>query len=203
VLRRGRPADQTLSEPLVGWRTWRIRGSKRGDDARLFPIAGSDDAWPAREPVRAKCGKHRLHRVPGERCTCGIHGVYDVELLRRTRDPAALGTLAAWGRIVEHERGFRAALGYPQRLGLVCSHCFWRKGATGSMGCDVVVRHRDGQMVPLCQEHLDTAVRSGYRARRLLDPTIVERALLDSYAVDLLRWPSASRPEPAPFDPVH
>jgi len=109
------------------------------------------------------------------------------DALRRTRDPAVLGTVALWGRVVEHVHGFRAKFGYPQRLRLVCYLCFCLWGTRAPSECAVVVRHRGGRMVPLCEPHLELSIRYGYRIPRLLEARPVEQALLSTYSVDLLR----------------
>lgn len=107
--------------------------------------------------------------------------------IRRTRDPAVAGTVALWGRVVEHEHGYRAEWGYPQRLSLICRLCFWQWGFARSSRPDVVIRHRGGAMVPLCDVHLELVRRYGYPVPALLDAVTVERTLLDTYAVDVLR----------------
>jgi hypothetical protein len=98
-----------------------------------------------------------------------------------------LGTVALWGRIVEHEHGFRAALAYPQRLRLLCYLCFTLWGRNGLGHCEVVVRHRGGRMVPLCGPHLELSRRYGYRVPRILSAGAIESVLLATYAVDPLR----------------
>lgn len=98
-----------------------------------------------------------------------------------------LGTVALWGRAVEHEAGWRAAFAYPQRLRLVCYLCFSLWGTHSPSGCRVVVRHRGGRMVPLCEPHLELSRRYGYRIPRLLPAEVVESSLLSTYSVDLLR----------------
>ena len=49
-----------------------------------------------------------------------------IDHLRRTRCPAVLGRVALWGRVIEHEHGYRARFAYPQRLRLICQFCFWQ-----------------------------------------------------------------------------
>src|SRR6187402_1951304 len=93
----------TLTEPIQAWRTWTLAGSRDGSDVR---------PWPPRRPAEASCTRHRSHVRPELGCTCGLHAVVHPDELRRTRDPAVLGTVALWGTIVEHERGFRAKLAY-------------------------------------------------------------------------------------------
>jgi hypothetical protein len=194
------PERAVLAESIVGWRTWTVTGSVDAADVRLLPIAGTGKPWPPRAPVRAECAKRRGHAVPGLDCTCGIHATHTTDPLRRTRDPAALGTVALWGRVLEHAHGYRAAHGYPQRLTLICPLCFWQWGAARSNRPVVAVRRRSGRMVPLCDPHLELCRRYGYPVRRIVDAVAVERALLDVYAVDVLpAIPSVAdlRPSPA------
>jgi hypothetical protein len=91
-----------------------------------------------------------------------------------------------WGKVVEHDHGYRAAFAYPQRLMLVCHLCFWRQGAWGPHP-EVAVRLRGGRLMPLCCEHLELSRRYGYPTSRLMEADHVEGKLLSAYAVDLLR----------------
>ena len=177
----------TLAEPIHAWRTWTLLGSRDGARVRLAPIAGDGRPWPHMRPAEASCTRHRSHVRPELECTCGLHAVESPDELRRTRDPAVLGTVALWGRIVEHEHGFRAALAYPQRLRLLCYLCFTLWGRNGPGDCEVVVRHRGGRMVPLCEPHLELSRRYGYRVPRVLSARAIESELLATYAVDPLR----------------
>ena len=177
----------TLAEPINAWRTWTLVGSRDGAQVRLAPIAGDGNPWPPRRPAVASCTRHRSHVRPELECTCGLHAVDSPDELRRTRDPAVLGTVALWGRIVEHEHGYRAALAYPQRLRLLCYLCFTLWGRNGPGDCEVVVRHRGGRMVPLCGPHLELSRRYGYRVPRILSARAIESELLATYAVDPLR----------------
>jgi len=176
----------TLPEPIHAWRTWTLVGSRDGSYVRLAPIAGDGRPWPPRRPAEASCTRHRSHVRPELDCTCGLHAVGSPDELRRTRDPAVLGTVALWGRIVEHEHGFRAALAYPQRLRLLCYLCFTLWGRNGPGECEVVVRHRGGRMVPLCEPHLELSRRYGYPVPRILSARAIESELLATYAVDPL-----------------
>jgi hypothetical protein len=180
------PGRDVLTEAVTGWRAWTIAGSRDGGEVRLLPIAGTGKPWPTRRPLVAECARRRRHRVPGSECTCGIHATHDTGPLRRTRDPAALGRVALWGRVLEHQHGYRAERGYPQRLALICPLCFWQWGRTASRRPRVVVRRRGGRMVPLCEDHLELCRRYGYPMPAVLDAPLVERGLLDAYAVDLL-----------------
>ena len=108
------PPTLHSDEPILAWRTWALR--IRGNDLSLEPVAGRGRAWPARKPVRSHCRHSRLHTSPNLHCSCGLHGARDLDLLRKTRTPGVLSRVALWGRVIEHELGFRASLGYPQRL---------------------------------------------------------------------------------------
>lgn len=177
-----------LSEPILGWRVWALEGSIRGDRVRLRPIAKRGKPWRPREPAIARCTTKPGHRlVPSPNCRCGLHATHEPDLLRQARDPAVLGSVAMWGRVIEHERGYRAQLAYPQRLRLACPLCLWWWGPSAPSPCEVVIRHRGGRMVPLCAPHLELSERYGYPARRRLDAVAVEGTLLSTYAVDLLR----------------
>lgn len=180
-------APRASLEAVQAWRCWTLSGSRDGSRVRLTPIAGDGRPWPVGRPASATCIRHRTHVVPDLACTCGLYAVNDPDQLRRSRDPAALGTVALWGRIVEHERGFRAELGYPQRVRLLCYLCFSLWGTHAPSECSVVVRHRGGRMVPLCEPHLELSRRYDYRMRRVLPAATVESALLSAYTVDPLR----------------
>ncbi len=173
-------------EPILAWRTWAL--TIRGSDLSLEPVAGRGRAWPARKPMRSHCRYSRLHTSPNLHCSCGLHGARDLDLLRKTRTPGVLGRVALWGRVIEHELGFRASLGYPQRLRLVCQFCFQILGAERAAP-EVVGRFPHGVSVPLCAAHLELAQRYGMSPRRLLAATEVEQQLLDTYAVELLPVP--------------
>lgn len=181
------PEPTRLAEPIMGWRAWVLSGSRRGDLVRLLPIGDRKTPWPPREPARAGCAWARTHgEAPGVDCRCGLHATHRLEPLRRARSPAVLGRVALWGRVIEHEHGFRAQFAYPQRLRLVCALCLWRWGTGSANAVEVVVRHRGGRMVPLCGPHLELSERYGYPTRRRLEAAPVEAELLSSYAVDLL-----------------
>ncbi len=104
-------------------------------------------------------------------------------LLRAARAPAVLGTVDLWGRIMEHEWGYRAELAYPQRLGLICPFCFWQRGAARGK-VDHVARVGRRRLTPVCEAHLATATDTGYPVSGLLDPADVLGSLLATYLVD-------------------
>jgi hypothetical protein len=178
-----------LTEPIVAWRTWTLTGSRDASAVRLLPIAGDGKPWPARLPASATCTKSRRHAVPDLGCTCGLHAVAEVDTLRRTRDPAVLGTVALWGLIAEHDLGYRAAFAYPQRVRLVCYLCFSLWAAHAPSEVEVVIRHRGGRLVPLCGPHFELSRRYDYPMPRVVSAGAVTSSLLATYAVDPLPGP--------------
>jgi hypothetical protein len=181
-----------LPAAVHAWRTWKLRVAPATGRAVLIPIGGDRHAWTPRRPMRARCPRHRSHRAPDPGCSCGLYAVKDAGLLRAARDPAVIGTVDLWGMIVEHERGFRGAFAYPQRLGLICPFCFWQRGA-GRAEVDHVARSRRRRLVPMCNEHLDRARIVGYRVFELWEPAAVLDALLGAYAVDRIDRDLVSR----------
>jgi hypothetical protein len=172
-------------EAIEAWRTWTLTGRRDGSNLRLRPVARRRPVWRPMLPVEAVCKLARMHEAPNPDCTCGVHGVRDLTTLRRTRNPAVLGRVALWGRVIEHELGFRARFGYPQRLRLICPICFWRHGPERSAP-NVVGMYAHGEMMPLCLEHLGVAERHDRGPLDVIDLHRVEQGLLATYAVDLL-----------------
>jgi hypothetical protein len=109
-------------------------------------------------------------------------------LLRHARDPAVIGRVALWGRIVEHDLGYRAAFAYPSLLTLVCELCFWQWGLERARADLVAVRR--GRLLPLCEPHVELANRYGYRTPHLVPSDEVQQAMLDAYAVEPLPLPA-------------
>ena len=116
--------------------------------------------------------------TPQRRCRCGVYAAVSPEALAglHSLPGGVVGEVSLWGRVIEHGRGFRAQVGYPARLGLVCAACL----AEGSgRRADAVQRVRvDGRtrLIPWCTHHAPPTADTP--ARR------VESSLLSVYAVD-------------------
>ena len=135
-------------EPIVAWRTWALTGHRDGTSLLLRPVAGRSRPWRPMQIAEAGCKHTRLHASPSLECTCGLHGTHGLDLLRRTRCPAVLGRVALWGRVIEHDLGYRAQYAYPQLVTLICQFCFWQWGSHGMRPDIVGWFHRD-ELVPL------------------------------------------------------
>jgi hypothetical protein len=166
-------------------RTWWLAWRASAPAPLLLPVVAGGRPWPIRHPARAVCRRHRRHAVPAADCACGLHATDDEGRLRRTRTPGVIGTVAMWGRVVQHDRGYRAELAYPQRLRLTCFLCVVDRGLESERPA-FAARMRRGRLVPLCETHLALAERYDFPILDVLDGRTVERALLDAYAVDPL-----------------
>jgi hypothetical protein len=118
------------AEALIGWRVWCV--VRRGAELRLGSVI-QDDVWPIGTPFVARCRAHEppanrsllrepeRHVVPAADCTCGIYAAREPAgawTYLRGRDDArtvtrVIGRVALWGRVVEHEDGWRAERAYP------------------------------------------------------------------------------------------
>jgi len=165
-------------EPVAGWRIWRLTSAD--GEVRLAAVARGS-VWPVRGPMRAMCPHHAEDEVPGADCMCGLYAASTLRALARAgvlanRHVGVVGSIDMWGRVVEHDRGTRAALAYPSRLRLVCGPCLAeRRGPVDPV--EVVARGED--LEPVCARHLDP----GERGRPAAE---VQQDLLGAYAVEVL-----------------
>ena len=173
------------TEPILAWRSWTLTGRRDGVGLLLRPVTAGSRPWRPLEVAQATCRLAWSHEAPNVDCTCGLHATREVDLLRRTRCPAVLGRVALWGRVIEHEHGYRARFAYPQRIRLICQFCFWQSSAETSRP-DVVAWYARDLLVPMCVHHLGVAEDNGMRPRRILPAAIVDLRLRETYAVDAL-----------------
>lgn len=99
---------------------------------RLGAVGISGVVW---EPVvHAKCrprapfwrvGGYGDHDAPHTDCNCGVWGIRDEETLHREMGrwdpvvPIAFGRVRLWGRIVEHDLGYRAEYAQPVHVTVI------------------------------------------------------------------------------------
>jgi hypothetical protein len=205
-----------LIEPIEGWRTWNL--SEDPPEGPLLHPVGPGDAWRPRRPLVARCGAtpflslfRQPHQAPNPGCTCGIYAARSLQALDRPRPawppPTVVGTVSLWGRVIEHERGWRAAHAYPARLLLVCPMCAWFEPGPGT---PATVHRFAGRLYTLCHLHRGgIQVPDGRRSMPAdLEPRELQARLLGAYAVEvlpidqvrpLLEMPRT--PDPAPYIP--
>jgi len=112
--------------PIVGYRAWR-----QLEGPLLTSLNVGCETWPPGEPMTARCvrispeilGIAPLpeHQAPDEHCGCGIYALKTpaINHLYRTDpwpSPLVYGEVYLWGKVVEHEHGWRAQYAYPKSL---------------------------------------------------------------------------------------
>lgn len=114
-------------EPLLGYRVWAT------DGPRLISLADGRGWEPYKAKEAAHVGFHgwaeKCHEspcwrhVPYLRPGCGIYAYKTLDDLRRGLEEDernyelyAIGSIWLWGRIVEHEWGYRAQYAYPAAI---------------------------------------------------------------------------------------
>lgn len=102
-----------VAGPVVGYRIWRLY--RNADDLFLAAISRAD-VWPAGMPLHA--GKPQPAGGVG---AWALRGPEDLKPDAYNRDPIAggrfvcflTGRVALWGKVIEHEKGYRAEYAYP------------------------------------------------------------------------------------------
>ncbi len=103
-----------LVAPILGWRVWRI--AVDGELVSAYTPAG----WPCGAPIAARCYEHPgEHEAPDEQCVCGVYACDDANaalFYAHRSGSAVVGRTKLWGRVVEHEAGWRAERAYPESI---------------------------------------------------------------------------------------
>ena len=115
-----------LREPIVGWRQWNFMYP------HFLANLGNDTIYVPREKIEARCEQedHSEQQAPHLPCTCGIYAYKEKPRLlgeiritygRPLAPPVSglrlvYGEINLWGKVIEHEDGYRAQFGYPKRL---------------------------------------------------------------------------------------
>jgi hypothetical protein len=109
--------------PVVGYRVW------QWDATGLRSLNG--EKWVAHQPLSAVCradacgsiaglskATHNPAELPYFSCTCGVYAARTMEHLRLCgyKKFGVHGEVYLWGKVVEHERGWRAQFAYPKTL---------------------------------------------------------------------------------------
>jgi hypothetical protein len=125
--------EATYPEPIQGWRCWRILPFKRLDGTETYRLSavgtnGLPKTWEPLKPTAAVCSSYGTdHEAPWPAHECGIWALNDqTDSFRRmvrfmgcqTGEKAgwAFGQVSLWGRVIEHEKGWRGQYAYPYSL---------------------------------------------------------------------------------------
>jgi len=120
---------ELVAQPLIGFRRW---GCRRGALYSGIFVAGRfvpnpalgmiaprvrPVPWPTDQDRVAKCFALRGHDAPQRDCNCGFSAYYELPVEPELPAPEAIwGAIAAWGLVIECERGFRAQFARPIAL---------------------------------------------------------------------------------------
>ncbi len=137
-----------VAEPVLGWRCWAVlepqslqvdrsnakefvRLVREGRTERdLFAAklagVGYSSFWSL-TPVQAICNQNTSHEAPHRDCQCGIWALKDEATMREQlahyasqySGRMAYGQVQLWGRVFEHQRGFRGQYAKPVSLTVV------------------------------------------------------------------------------------
>ena len=99
-----------VAGPIHGYRVW-----KSDFDGALRSL-NDDKVWlpgrPAQAVCYAKASDTHVPAAPG--CTCGWYALKEPgQNLIGVDSRCVIGKVALWGRVIEHEHGYRAEFGYP------------------------------------------------------------------------------------------
>ena len=125
--------EATYMEPVLGWRCWRILPFNRLDGTGTFRLSavgtlGLPKTWEPRKPTAAVCSAYDTgHEAPWPSHECGLWALNRREaafrrMLRYMRMQHgkkagwAFGQVSLWGRVIEHEKGWRSQYAYPRTL---------------------------------------------------------------------------------------
>jgi hypothetical protein len=102
-------------EPVFGFRAWSVHGT-----GSLRSRFGAE-RWEPGADFTAHCKAWPDGPCPHCDCVCGVHAFRDLRHLKSWRGGTHVtGAVALWGRIIEHELGFRAEHARP--VALIESH---------------------------------------------------------------------------------
>ena len=153
--------------PVVGYRVW------QWDATGLRSLNG--EKWLALQPLSAVCradvcgsiaglskSTHNPAELPSFGCTCGVYAARTTDHLHQCgyKKFGIHGEVHLWGRVVEHERGWRAQFAYPRtfvvapdKFPFSLSEINARLKTLAEFGTDIFLLH-DGERVALWKHGL-------------------------------------------------
>lgn len=131
------------SECIIGWRQWSIQG------ADLMSMSSHNIIpWDYLKPFKARCEvtleEHESHDAPFRDCSCGIYAaktLADLETsgyhLGEVDNHRVVGSVKLWGKIIPHERGYRAQYAYPNLI--LCTNPLVADLIARNYRCEVII----------------------------------------------------------------
>lgn len=99
-----------VAGPILAWRQWLLV------DGVLYSVT-QRVPWPKRQPLHAPVSS--LAATSNRLSTAydtAQHGIYAAKDRHRLDYKGVTGRVALWGRVIEHEHGYRAEYAYPYDL---------------------------------------------------------------------------------------
>src|SRR3954451_6562272 len=117
-MRIGKASFSTASDPIVGWKIWRV---DHGEERTRLRSVLYGSLWPPGRPAVADCKKvlRTRHEAPDRLCDCGIHAAKSLAAWRHyltVGGDRVFGRALLWGDRLEGTLGWRAATAYPLEL---------------------------------------------------------------------------------------
>ena len=121
----------TFLNYIRAYRLWRI-----GYDGRDPWLLSLNDRfkWLYKEESHFRCSLFSLsHKTLDLSCTCGIYGwkKWRKEHLKEIDEGSVFGLINLWGKVIEHDLGYRAEYAYPSEFIIWCEICRSKKNLTG------------------------------------------------------------------------
>ena len=122
-------SNATFLNYKTGYRLWNVgRRSPLSPLKEFFlgSVTITGPNWPFSEKSESRCFRYLEHNSPVFDCKCGIHAFSKMEYMKDNwiRKGCIYGKVALWGRLIEHENGFRSQFAYPISIeGFKCFRC--------------------------------------------------------------------------------
>lgn len=103
---------KTVIGPIFGYRQWQLQMGT----GRLYSTGMGSNVgpWPIM-PVMAICIAGRQHgKLPFSNCHCGYYALK--QPIEKPDANCISGKIALWGKIIAHEKGYRAEYAYPVEI---------------------------------------------------------------------------------------
>ena len=108
------------TEVITAYRMWPLVRSFPGGYRLSAMNAHLDGKITPNEKLVAECKAFGYptqgHEAPHDDCQCGIHAYSKSVPLDPSDKPYAAGEVYLWGKVIVHERGYRAQFAYPKKL---------------------------------------------------------------------------------------
>jgi|GEM_PF-5343762 len=121
--------------PILGRRFWALGGDFLSSSSEELPnniglrAVYQDEIWSPKSANCAKCDKCK--HAPTKKCQCGYNAfsldyplkAMETEFLYPTA--TIIGEVYGWGRVIQHQHGWRSQYSFPRRISIICTWCLY------------------------------------------------------------------------------